>query len=131
MTEMEQDTIKPATRPQAHTRFSTLVAKPHNRMVTTEHMRRQTQDGKWCDSNTYQLPTYTQHELRKVIAAQHEANYDVLHTMEDMANTVHYTAHTEADHRGSPYIRNRSYLLLPQSTVTQRNRERRMQRAAI
>ena len=61
----------------------------------------------------------------------HEADSDGLHTVEDMANAQKYTVHTEADHQGNPEFRNQAFLLLPQSTGTHRNHERRMQRAAI
>ena len=96
--------------------------------MSTEHIQRQTQDGTWYDKNTYRLPNYAQHQLRKVMMVQNDANSDGLHTVEDAA---HCTVHTEADHQGTPDIYNQSYLLLLQSTGTQRNHERRTQRAAI
>ena len=122
--------IKTATICEAEARFSTYLAKHQHRMVTTEHIRRQTRDGAWYDRDTYHIPTHAQHELHKVMTVQHEANSDVLHTVADMADTAPYTVHSEAEHRGTPGIRNRSYVLLPQSTGTQRNHERWVQRAA-
>ena len=61
----------------------------------------------------------------------HEADSDGLHTVEDMADAQKYTVYTEANHQGDPDFWNQSFLLLPQSTGTHRNHERRMQRAAI
>ena len=54
---------------------------------------------------------------------QHKADSDRLHTVVDMVDAGHYTVHTEVGHQGTPDIRNRSYILLPQSTGTQRNHE--------
>ena len=123
ITEMEQQTIQTATIREAQTRFSAYLAKHQNRLVTTEHIRRQTPDSTWYNRATYQLPTHAQNEPRKLMTVQHEADSDGLHTAEDMADAAHYTVHTEVDHQGTPDTRNRSYLLLPQSTGTQRNHE--------
>ena len=55
---------------------------------------------------------------------EHEADSDSPHMVESMACTTKYTVHTKADHQGSPDIRNRSFLLLPHTTGTQRWHDR-------
>ena len=131
MTTAEQDTLKASVVYDAQTRLKTYLTKHPNRAVTTEHIRRQTQEGVWYDRNTYQLPLFAQHKLRDVMTVRHEADSDGIHTVSEMAEAHQYTVHTEADHQGNPDIRNKTYLLLPQATGTRRNHERRMQRAAI
>ena len=131
MTTAEQDTWKASVVYDAQTRLKTYLTKHPNRAVTTEHIRRQTQEGVWYDRNTYQLPLFAQHKLRDVMTVRHEADSDGIHTVSEMAEAHQYTVHTEADHQGNPDIRNKTYLLLPQATGTRRNHERRMQRAAI
>ena len=44
-TNVEQQTIKTATIHEAQARFSVYLSKNHSRLVTTEHIRKQTQDG--------------------------------------------------------------------------------------
>ena len=131
MTTAAQDTLKASVVYDAQTRLKTYLTKHPNRAVTTEHIRRQTQEGVWYDRNTYQLPLFALHKLRDVMTVRHEADSDGIHTVSEMAEAHQYTVHTEADHQGNPDIRNKTYLLLPQATGTRRNHERRMQRAAI
>ena len=131
MTTAEQDTLKASLVYDAQTRLKTCLTKHPNRAVTTEHIRRQTQEGVWYDRNTYQLPLFAQHKLRDVMTVGHEADSDGIHTVSEMAEAHQYTVHTDADHQGNPDIRNKTYILLPQATGTRRNHERRMQHAAI
>ena len=131
MTTAEQDTLKASVVYDAQTRLKAYLTKHPNRVVTTEHIRRQTQEGVCYDRNTYQLPLFAQHKLRDVMTVMHEADSDGIHTVSEIAEAQRYTIHTEADHQGNPNIRNKTYLLLPQATGTRRNHDRRMQRAAI
>ena len=131
MTTAEQETLKASVIYDAQTRLKAYITKHPNRAVTTEHIRRRTQDGVWYDRNTYQLPLLAQYTLRNVMTVIHEADSDGVHTVSEMAEAERYTVHTEADHQGNPDIRNKTYLLLPQATGTRRNHDRRMQRAAI
>ena len=131
MTTAEQDTLKASVVYDTQTRLKAYLTKHPNRAVTTEHIRRQTQEGVWYDRNTYQLPLLAQHKLRDVMTVMHEADSDGIHTVSEMAEAQRYTVYTEADHQGNPDIRNKTYLLLPQATGTRRNHDRRMQRAAI
>ena len=61
----------------------------------------------------------------------HEADSDGIHTVPEMAEAERYTVQTKADHQGTPDIRKKTYLLLPQATGTSRNHDQRMQPAAI
>ena len=131
MTTTEQETLKASVIYDAQRRLKAYLTKNANRAVTTEHIRRQTQDGTWYDGNTHQLPLFTQHTLRNVMTVVHEADSDAIRTIPEMAEAERYTFHTEADHQGTPDIRNKTYLQLPQATGTGRNHNRRMQRAAI
>ena len=131
MTTAEQATLKPSVVYDAQTGLKAYLPKHPNRAVTTEHIRRQTQEGVWYDRNTYQLPLFAQRTLRNVMTVIHEADSDSIHTVSEMAEAERYTVHTEADHQGNPDIRNKTYLLLPQATGTRRNHDRRLQRAAI
>ena len=131
MTTTEQETLKASVVYDAQTRVKVYLTKHPNRAVTTEHIRRQTQDGVWYDRNTYQLPLFAQHTLRNVMTVRHEADSDGIHIVSEMAEAERYTVHTEADHQGNPDIRNKTYLLLPKATGTRRNHDGRMQRAAI
>ena len=56
MTTAEQDTLKASVVYDAQTRLKTYLTKHPNRAVTTEHIRRQTQEGVWYDRNTYPPP---------------------------------------------------------------------------
>ena len=131
MTTTEQETLKTTVIYDAPTKLKAYRTENPNRAVTTEHIRRQTQDATWCDRNTYQPPLFPQHTLRNVMTVVHEADSDGIHTVPEMAEAKRYTVHTEADHQGSPDIRKKTYLLLPQATGTRRNHDQRMQRAAI
>ena len=131
MTTTEQETLKASVVYNAQTTRKTYLTKQPNRAVTTKHTRRQTQDGIWYDRNTYQLPLLAQHTPRNVMTVIHEADPDGIHTVSEMTEAERYTVHTEADHQGNPDSRNKTYLLLPEITVTRRNHDRRMQRAAI
>ena len=71
---------------EARSCFHAYLTKHANRTVTTEHIRRQTKDGTWYDRSTYQIPPYTQHELWKIMTMAHQADFDGLHTVEDMAD---------------------------------------------
>ena len=58
MTTAEQETLKTSVIYDAQTRLKAYLTKNPNRAVTTEHIRRQTQDGTWADRNTFQLPLF-------------------------------------------------------------------------
>ena len=131
MTTTEHERLKASVVSDAQTRLKAYLTKHPNRAVTTEHIRRQTQDKVWYDMTTYQLPLFAQHTQRNVMTIIHQADSDGIHTVSEMAEAERYTVHTEADHEGKPNIRNITYLLLPQATGTRRNHDRRMQRAAI
>ena len=124
MTMAEQETRKPSVICEAQTRLKAYLTKNHNRAVTTEHIRRQTQDGTWYDKNTYQLPLFAQHTLRNVMTVIPSAYSDGIHTVPAMVEAERYRAHTEADHQWTPDIRSKSYLLLPQAIGSRRNHER-------
>ena len=49
----EQDTLKASGVYDAQTGLKAYLTKHPNRAVTTEHIRRQTQEGVWYDRNTY------------------------------------------------------------------------------
>ena len=131
MTTTEQETLNAWVIYDAQTRLKAYLTKNPNRAVTTEHIGRQTQDGAWYDRNTYQLPLFAQRTLRNVMTVIHEAYSDSIHIVPEMAKAHRYTVHTEAHHQGTPDIRNKTYLLLPQATGTRHNHDQRMQRAAI
>ena len=131
MTTAEQETLKTSVIYDTQTTLKAHLTKNPNRAVTTEHIRRQTQDGTWYDRNTYQLPLLAQQTLRDVMTVVHEADSDGIHTVLEMAGAQRYTVHTEADHQGTPDIRNKTYLLLLQAAGTRRNHDQRMQRATI
>ena len=98
MTTTEQETLKTLVIYDAQTRLKAYLTKNPKRAVTTEHIRRRTQDGTWCDRNTYQLPLFAPHTLRNVMAVMHEADSDGIHTVPKMAEVERYAVHTEADH---------------------------------
>ena len=131
MTTAEQKTLKASVVYDAQTTLKAYLTKHPSGAVTTEHIRRQTQEGVCYDKYTYQLPLFAQHTLRNVMMVIHEADSDGINTVSEMAEAQRYTIHTEGDHQGNPGIRNKTYLLLPQATGTGRNHDRRMQRAAI
>ena len=58
MTPAERETLKTLVFYDAQTRLRAYVTKNANRVVTTEHIRRQTHDGICYDRNTYQLPLF-------------------------------------------------------------------------
>ena len=80
-TSAEQEAVKSLVIYEAQSRLRAYLAKNPNRAVTTEHIRRQTQDGTWYERNTYQLPLFAQHTLRNVMTIVHEANSDGRHTV--------------------------------------------------
>ena len=49
----EKQTIRIAAIHEARARFRAYAAKNPDRTVTTERIRRQTQDGTWDDRNAY------------------------------------------------------------------------------
>ena len=71
MTTAKQDTLKASVVYDAQTRLKAYLTKHPNLAVTTEHIRRQTQEGVWYDRNTYQLPLFAQHKLRNVMTVMH------------------------------------------------------------
>ena len=81
MTSAEQETLQTSVIYEAQTRLAAYLTKNANRVVTTEHIRRQKQDGTWYDKNTYQLPMFAQHTLRNVMTVVHEADSDGIHTI--------------------------------------------------
>ena len=84
-TTTEQETLKASVVYNAQTRLKAYLTKHPNGAVTTEHIRRQTQDGVWYDMNIYQLPMFAQHMLRNVMTVIHEADSDGIHTVSEMA----------------------------------------------
>ena len=74
MTTIEQETLKASVVYDAQTRLKAYLTKNPNRAVTTEHIRRQTQDGVWYDRHTYQLPLLAQHTLRNVMTVIHDGH---------------------------------------------------------
>ena len=55
-----QETLKTSVIYDAQSRLKAYLTKNSNRVVTTKHIRRQTQDRTWYDRNTYQLQSLSE-----------------------------------------------------------------------